>query len=227
MGEIAVIVPVIERPDAAARFMESWENTSSMSAVYAVAGPGDAATVKAWRAAGARRVLRAGGSKFSTKVNAGYRWTIEPWLLLVGDDVEFTPGWEQAALAVAEETGALMISTNDGSGRDEILSQLAVHPMINRTYIDKVGCTVDGPGTIAHEGYTHWYVDQEWSLLARARGQLAYARQALIRHNHPAWGTGEWDHIYEIARQGAEADKLLCLSRLERYFSGGVQCISP
>lgn len=228
MGEIAVVVPVIERPNAAAPFMESWRrSTSGLSAVYAVAGPGDAPTVKAWRAAGARRVLRASGPKFSTKVNAGYRWTAEPWLLLVGDDVEFTPGWEQAALKVAEDTGALMISTNDGSGDGERLSQLAVHPMISRVYIDKVGCMVEGPGTVAHEGYHHWYVDQEWSLLARARGHLAYAPKALIRHNHPSLGTGEWDPIYQLAQQGAEADKALCLDRLGRHFQGGVECIRP
>lgn len=228
MGEIAVIVPVIRRPEAAARFMRSWrETTTGLSNVYAVSHSGDRETWLAWHQAGVHRVLRAPGPKYSTKVNTAYLWTSEPWLLLVGDDVEFTPGWEQAALKATEEPGALVISTNDGTGRGEILSQLAVHPMFSRMYIDTVGASLDGPGTIAHEGYHHWYVDQEWSMLARARGHLVYAPKVLIRHLHPAFGTGEMDPIYELAQEGAEADRALCLARLERAFSGGVECIRP
>ncbi len=225
--EIAVVVPVIRRPDAAEPFMRNWRrSTSGLSKVYAVAELSDGPTWRAWAAAGATLIASV-QSRFAPKVNTAYRATTEPWLLLVGDDVAFTPGWEQAALTAAHEGDAMVVSTNDGSGRHEILSQLAVHPMFARAYIDKVGASADGPGTIAHEGYHHWYVDQEWSLLARARGQLVYAPEALIVHLHPAWGTGVDDPIYQLAQQGAEADKALCLSRLERYFSGGVQCISP
>lgn len=222
MGEIAVIVPVIRRPEAAKRFMDSWrETTEGHSAVYAVAELSDGPTWRAWVEAGATMVM-APGPRYAPKVNTGYRATDEPWLLIVGDDVRFHPGWESAALDLAGE-GWGVVSTNDGQRHD--LNLLAVHPLFSRVYLDTVGATIDGPGTLAHEGYFHLYVDQEWSFLARARGELVYAHGCLIEHLHPAFGKGEDDEIYRLAETEVDHDRELAISRLEQWEGQKVECI--
>lgn len=216
--EIAIIVPVIERPQAAEPFMESWRaTTTGHSRVVAITHQGDPTdTFWSWMDAGAD-IWQSRRSTYAAKVNYGYRWTREPWLLLVGDDVRFHEGWEEAALAAMGHGG--VISTNDGH-RDD-LHLLAVHPIFQRAYLDTLGATVDGPGTLAHEGYHHAYVDQEWSYVARKRGMLHYAPDCLIEHLHPLWGKGEVDHIYELGNAHNEEDRELCVSRLEAWEARG------
>lgn len=216
--EIAVIVPVIERPQAAEPFMDSWRaTTTGHSRVYAIYGLLDYTDTRwAWRQAGAR-TRGQHSSSYASKVNHAYGTTDEPWLLLVGDDVRFHEGWEEAALAAMGHGG--VISTNDGH-RDD-LHLLAVHPIFQRTYLDTLGATVDGPGTLAYEGYHHAYVDQEWSYVARKRGMLHYAPDCLIEHLHPLWGKGEVDHIYELGNAHNDEDRELCVSRLEAWEARG------
>lgn len=221
--KIAVIVPVIERPWAAEPFMESWRaTTEGKSTVYPV--PHDAPTYAAWDEAMARNgyarppiIGPEGSTTFAKKVSFAYRVTYEPYLLLVGDDVQFHPGWESAALRVAQDYP--VVSTNDGH-RDD-LHLLAIHPMFSRKYLDEQGATVDGPGTLAHEGYYHAYVDQEWSFVARRRGVLGYAPDCLIEHLHPLWGKGEEDHIYELGNAHNDEDRELCVKRLEAWEARG------
>lgn len=220
--EIAVIVPVIERPQAAEPFMESWRaTTTGHSRVYAFLHPRDVDTYHAWkialRACSGLPMIGCGGTTYAAKVNYAYHLTRQPWLLLVGDDVRFHEGWEEAALEAMGHGG--VISTNDGH-RDD-LHLLAVHPIFQRTYLDTLGATVDGPGTLAHEGYHHAYVDQEWSYVARKRGMLHYAPDCLIEHLHPLWGKGEVDHIYELGNAHNEEDRELCVSRLEAWEARG------
>lgn len=214
-GEIAVIVPVIRRPAAAAPFMAAWRAATPavLSAVYAVADPGDTPTITAWRDAGATVLLGDRGTTFAAKVNYGLEATSEPWLLLVGDDVRFHPGWAQAALA-AGERGAV-VSTND-LARDD-LDQLAVHPLIARRYALERGACFDGPGLLAHEGYRHWYVDREWSFLAAERGELVYAPDARIEHLHHLWGKGQRDEINELGQAAAHDDARLYRLRESQY----------
>lgn len=224
MGEIAVIVPVIRRPAAAKRFMDSWRRTTEgRSTVYAVAEISDGPTWQAWATEGATMVL-APGPRYPGKVNAAYRATTEPYLLVLGDDVFFHPGWETAGLAVAAE-GWGVVSTNDCRRAD--LHLLAVHPLFCRAYIDLLGASADGPGTLAHEGYFHLYVDQEWSYLARARGQLAYAEECCIEHLHPAFGKAEDDEIYRLAETEVDRDRELAIARLEEWDGRAVECIRP
>lgn len=222
--QIAVIVPVIERPHAAEPFMESWANTTNgHSTVYPVVHVGDIDTYGAWdrklAEVGVENYPIVGSSRttYAAKVNWAYETTEEPWLLLVGDDVRFHEGWEEAALAAMGRGG--VISTNDGQ-RDD-LHLLAVHPIFQRTYLDTLGATVDGPGTLAHEGYHHAYVDQEWSYVARKRGMLHYAPDCLIEHLHPVFGKGEPDHIYELGNAHNDEDRELCVSRLEAWEARG------
>lgn len=213
-GTVAVIVPVLNRPAAAEPFMRSWSASHpNGSRVYAVTDLEDTATRKAWEAAGATVLTSDRGSTFACKVNYGLEATQEPWLLLVGDDVRFHPGWLQAALKVGEIHH--VVSTNDGA-RDD-LERLAVHPMMSRRYILERGASFDGPGLIAHEGYAHWYVDREWSLLAVERGVMAFAPDARIEHLHPIFGKGEMDDTYRLGQAAAREDQRTYTLRESQY----------
>jgi hypothetical protein len=213
---VGIIVPVLRRPAAAAPFMESWRGSvPAGSVVYAVTDADDVDTRRAWFEAGAVVLTSDRGSTYAQKVNYGLERTAEPWLLLLGDDVRFHPGW----LAAALEAGARgpVVSTND-MGRDD-LDRLAVHPMFSRDYLVQRGASFDGPGLIAHEGYKHWYVDQEFSYLAIERGALVYAPDAKIEHLHPIHGKAPMDDTYRLGQQAAADDARLWRIRQGQYLS--------
>jgi hypothetical protein len=202
-GRCAVVVPVMRRPGNAAPFMASLGASGADAHAYAIADADDTETIEAWRAAGATVLLSDRGSRFGEKVNAGYQRTAEEWMLLVGDDVRFHPGWLQAALDAAGDRYDV-VSTND-LARDD-LDRLAVHPLIRRSYIDDQGASWDGPGLVAHEGYRHWYVDREWSQVAGDRHALVYAADAVIEHLHPIWGKAATDPVYAAGQAAAQDD---------------------
>ncbi len=214
-GDVAVIVPVIRRPAAAAPFMAAWGTATppGRSAVYAIADPEDHPTIDAWAAAGATVLLGDRGPTFACKVNYGLEATSEPWLLLVGDDCRFHPGWLEAALEAGKD-GAV-VSTND-LARDD-LDRLAVHPMIERRYALERGASFDGPGLLAHEGYRHWFVDREWSFLASERDELVYAATVRIEHLHHLFGKAPRDEINELGQRHAQDDAQLYRLRESQY----------
>jgi GT2 family glycosyltransferase len=212
----AVIVPVLGRPGNAAPFMESLDASGAdLAQVYAVADDGDDETALAWIGAGATLIpwLGAVPGTFAQKVNLGYRKTDEPWLLLAGDDVRFHPGWLDQAQAAARD-GADVVGTNDLHNPRALAGEWSPHPMIRRAYVDETGGSWDGPGTVAHEGYGHWFVDDEIVTAARQRGAWAMAAHAKIEHLHPIWGLAEEDETYRLGQSHIEADKKLFESRL-------------
>jgi hypothetical protein len=211
----AVIVPVMGRPQNAAPFMESLKASTDKATVYAIVGPEKEAgkSAVAWQKAGAQvRVTQ--GSTFAEKVNAAYKLTTEPWLLLVGDDVRFHSGWLEAAQKVGAV--ASVVGTNDLANPRVLAGEHTCHPLIKRSYIDKVGASWDGPGIVAHE-YGHWFVDDEIVTAAKKRGVWGFAKDAVIEHLHPLWGKAGDDEIYRLGQSKAEADQALFKERLEKY----------
>jgi hypothetical protein len=71
-GRVAVIVPVLRRPQNAAPFMRSLLLTTEQCTVYAIADDDDVETADAWRSAGAT-VVPSTGTTFAIKVNDGFR----------------------------------------------------------------------------------------------------------------------------------------------------------
>lgn len=206
--QTAVIVPVLRRPQNAKPFMTSLRATTGLATVYAVANHDDPETAKAWEAAGAE-VLYADGISFASKVNAGYGQTSEPWLFITGDDVRFHPGWLDHAQAV----GADVVGTNDLGNPRVVRGEHATHMLIRRDYADQVGASWDGPGSICHEGYRHWYVDDEIVTAARMRGVFAHAPGSIVEHLHPAWGKGAQDDVYELGQSSQAVDQALFVER--------------
>lgn len=224
--EVAVIVPVLRRPQNAAPFMRSLRASTGLATVYAVAEPDDDETAKAWEAAGAEVLL--GDSEwvgdadqpvarsFAQKVNLGYRQTSQPWLFPVGDDVRFHPGWLDHALEAAG--GNLhVIGTNDQSNPRVISGEHATHSLIRRSYVDEVGASWDGPKVVCHEGYRHWFVDDELVTAAKQRGVWAPASRSVVEHLHPMFGKGETDDTYKLGLSFVDQDKATFAARLKEH----------
>jgi hypothetical protein len=142
------------------------------------------------------------------------------WILIVGDDVEFTPGWFEAAAAVSEECD--IIGTNDSEpGRvrnpDVAAGRHADHFFVRRDYIDAIGSSLDGPGVTMPECYRHWFVDKEVIGLAKARGVFKFAEDCRIIHHHPGYDGDESarqaDPLYKRAVSHSDADEAAFMQR--------------
>ncbi len=216
----AVIVPVMNRPQNAEPFMKSARASSGLVRVYAVCDASDTVTKVAWKENGARVLIlpQSELGSFAQKVNYGYRRTDEPWILLVGDDVRFYPGWLDHAQFTAGE-GYHVVGTNDLANPRTLDGEHSAHLLIRRSYVDEFGGGWDGPKVLAHEGYRHWYVDDEIVTAAKQRDAFAMAMGSIIEHLHPLWGKGEDDEVYQRGQSFAVNDLSLFKERLSTYAS--------
>jgi hypothetical protein len=210
----AVIVPVMGRPQNAAPFMASLRASTGLATVYAVAYASDTETIDAWSAVGAQ-VFAKHAETFAQKVNDGYLYTEEPWLFLVGDDVRFHPGWLDHAQHAAGDTFDV-IGTNDLGNPRVTSGDHATHLLIRRSYVDEHGASWDGPKVVCHEGYRHWFVDDEIVTAAKQRSVWAMALGSVVEHLHPAWGKAETDAVYELGQSHADTDRKLFEKRLRQ-----------
>ncbi len=215
----AVLVPVMRRPQNAEPFMRSLLASTGMATAYAIAQYGDLETIDAWEQAGAT-VLISSRSTFAEKANLGYRSTTEHWILTVGDDVRFHPGWLDHAQALGRE-GFHVVGTNDLGPRSES-GQESPHQLFWRDYVDKQGASWDGPGVLCHEGYRHGFVDVETALVAKLRGVWAMAPGAVVEHLHPLFGTGVDDEVYALGASVADQDQARFEARLAEHGGGAL-----
>ena len=217
---VAIIVPVINRPEAAIPFVTSLQSQSDLCEVYAIAQEDDRATCKAWAECGAK-VVYAPHHGYPVKVNVGYQHTEEPWLLFVGDDVTFHEGALYHALLWGEDFDCSVVSTNDKHSPADRLGIVAPHPLMHRTYITNFGASFEGRGYVASPAYRHQCVDLEWSFIARAREEFIYCPEAVIEHNHPSFLSGAWDSVYELGQSSADEDHNTFINRLMEW---GPEC---
>jgi hypothetical protein len=209
-AETAVIVPVLGRPEHAEPFMASLRASTGLATCYAVCDEADTEAALAWKQAGAEVLVWGGDGDrpgtFAEKVNYGYAYTDEPWLFLVGSDVQFHPGWLDHAQAVAGDSYHV-VGTNDLGNPRVTSGEHATHLLVRRSYVDEVGASWDGPGILCHEGYRHWYVDNEIVTAAKQRGVWAMALASKVEHLHPLFGKGDDDEVYRIGQAHAPTDK--------------------
>lgn len=214
---VAVIVPVLGRPQNAEPFMASLRASTGLATVYAVADLEDRETADAWNAAGATVLNAVGGEgpgTFARKANIGFRESQQPWLFLTGDDVRFRAGWLDHAQAVAGDR-AHVVGTNDLGNPRVMAGEHACHMLIRRSYVEELGASWDGPGVVAHEGYRHWFVDDEIVIASKQRGVWAMALGSVVEHMHPLWRKGEMDETYRLGQESAKRDQRLFEARCE------------
>jgi hypothetical protein len=219
--ETAVIVPVLNRPGNAEPFMATLRASTGLATVYAIADADDRDTANAWKEAGAIVLgITAGGDDpgtFAQKVNIGYRESQASWLFLTGDDVRFHPGWLDHAQAAAADGRYHVIGTNDLANPRVLAGEHATHLLVRRSYVDERGASWDGPGVVAHEGYRHWWVDDEVVTVAKQRKVWTMALGSRVEHLHPAFGKGQMDATYELGAKHVAADKKLFEERMAAH----------
>lgn len=158
---------------------------------------------------------------YAENVNYCLKYATADWVLIVGDDVEFTPGWFEAAQKLSDRYD--VIGTNDsepGRVRNPAVANgsHADHFFVRRSYIEELGASLEGPGVLMPECYGHWYTDKEVVELAKARGVFAPCLDSIIIHHHPGYdgdeAAREADPVYMKAVDTAEADRKTWMSRV-------------
>ena len=214
---LSVLVPVLARPHNAAPLADSLRDSTSVSyECLFLCSPGDDDEIEACRETGARVHVcewSGGPGDYARKINLGYELTSSEFLFMGADDLRFEPGWDEAVLQVADQTGAGVIGTNDLANPEVMKGRHATHFLIRRSYAEQ-GCTVDGTGQILHTGYDHQCIDLELLETARARGQWAMALDSHVRHLHPVFDRSvQMDSTYERALSKGQEDRRLFFQR--------------
>jgi hypothetical protein len=154
--------------------------------------------------------------QYAKKINFGYRSSKAEWLFLGADDLQFLPGWAETAIAYAKDR-LHVVSTDDKANSFVRMGILATHPLVRRSYIDEQGGSLEGPGSIYHEGYSHNFVDCELTVLARQRGVFGFAKGAVVRHLHPLFKKAPMDRTYELGLKDFMQDRKLFVTRMSDF----------
>ena len=107
-------------------------------------------------------------------------------VVLAADDLEFAPGWLDAALSTLSEFegGWGFVGFNDGHWGPE----LSTHYLVSRRLIvEAFG------GVIAWPCYRHSFNDREANDRARAASRYAWSEHAVVRHRHWLFGERQQD----------------------------------
>ena len=217
MGGLAptlIVVPVLARPHRVLPLMDAVsEATEWPHRLLFVVSESDNGQRAALEAAHADHLVVADQqTSYPAKCNAAWRASTEPWLFLAADDITPHRGWLAEAHRVQAETGALVVGTNDLSNRRTIEGTHSTHTLVARSYCDEPGATGDAPGVL-HEGYHHWYCDDELVEVAKARGVWAHAGDSIVEHHHPYHGKGEMDATYRKGESRKRHDRATFMRR--------------
>ncbi len=236
MTELAVLVPVLSRPqnvaplvasflagcpdDSKLVFIFDWDDIDEHMAVE---------DLLRWEPPLIVAITHDEAHTWPEKINYGVNSIRAEWYLCAADDITFEPGWWDATLT-ARNQGFGVIGTNDAYPGEKGNPAVAAgchtcHPLISAEYIKTFG-TVDQPGLAVHDGYSHWYVDNELVRTAMARKQWTYCRDAVLRHNHPYWDRGTWDDTYTAGEANSHADQLVWESRIHLIEAEEERCRS-
>lgn len=223
MTSIAVICPVLGRPQNARPLADSFRESGADAHLVFVCSPGDDAEVEACLAVAGVSVSvefanwPSGPGDYARKIQLGYDLAVAPYVLLGADDLRFHPGWDIALLAVAMEYDVGVVGTNDLGNGAVLAGRHSTHPLVARGYIDRFGGAWGEPGQVYHAGYSHNYVDVELVELAKARGCYAHCHQAVVEHVHPLWRKGEMDDTYRRGSRDVQADRVLFETRQREW----------
>lgn len=167
------------------------------------------------------RILPGGDADktYAQNVNDCYARSTADFVLVVGDDVEFKPGWFEAAQKLSDRYDVIGTNDTDGAPKnlDVAAGRHADHFFVRRSYIEEYGASLEGPGILAPEVYRHWWVDKEIVELAKARNVFTPCLDSVIVHHQPGYDGDEAaraaDPLYAKAVESAEQDRKTFLSR--------------
>lgn len=215
---IAILVPVLNRPQNVQPFLESVANTQEEHKVYFICSPGDRAEIKECEQSGAEVFKfhrKAGPGDFAQKINFAFDNTTEDFLFQGADDIRFRPGWDRQALRLSRKVHGGVIGTNDLWNPDVKRGRNSTHTLFARSYIEEFGSgTADNTGRVFCELYDHQYVDVEFIHTAKMRRRFVFSRNSIVEHLHPHWKRAEMDATYEKATRHTAQDRRLFMDRL-------------
>ena len=214
-------MPVLSRPQSVAPLVDSIKETTQVPhTILFLCSPGDTEQIEACRKVKAKVKIvpwEVGRSEYPKKMNLGYKLTKGEFMLMGADDLTFQECWDINALEVAEQSGAGVIGTNDCANRHVMRGYFSTHALVRRSYVQEMGASLDGPGTLVSESYDHNYCDRELSHLAQSRGLWAFAKEAKIKHRHPLWRTASDDSTYAKGRTSSREDQENFYLRSEQW----------
>jgi hypothetical protein len=202
---VRVVLPVLRRPLRAAIVHASVRRSELGTPLRPlfVLSYGDREELEAVRNTGSDFIVLFEGRRsgdYARKINTGAAVTSEPWIFTGADDLDFKPGWADAAIAYSEQMKLRAVGINDmgrWSSRHRVAP--APHFMIHRSYIAEG--TADERDVIFHTGYDHNYVDTEFMWTAHARHEYGYCAESVVEHLHPVWRKGKRDPIYQLGSE--------------------------
>jgi len=216
MSNVDVLVPVLCRPHRVLPLMRSFGSSGASGRLLFVANEGDEEELAIIDKVGAEVLIVPDTClSWPQKINRSFVETEADWVLLGADDVHFHPGWWQATQGLRDSDKFGLIGTNDLGNPVVLRGEHATHPLISRRYALDYGTfdTPPGSGVVVHEGYRHWFVDNELVATAKLRGKWTPCLESVVEHLHPYWGKGEWDEVYELGERERLADQKLWSER--------------
>lgn len=133
-----------------------------------------------------------GRGDYARKINAIWRATDRAWLFMGADDLEFRPGWIEAAMSAAGPDcppGVTpgVIGTND-LGNPRVLAGVhSTHSIINRDWARQHPVPGGRSPQVLCEEYWHEGVDDELVGWATSHHSMIFAPGCVVRHRHPNW----------------------------------------
>lgn len=226
MSEVAIIAPVLRRPQNAIPLAESVIRSSALDwRLVFVCSAGDSEEIEACthaRELDDERIrvqilnVPPGPGDYARKIQAGYdnRFLTDcPFVLLGADDLRFHDGWDESAFGVISAYDVGVVGTNDLGNPAVLKSQHSTHPLVARCYIDRYGGYVGAPGQVYFDQYDHQFVDCELVETAKARGCYAHCHSSVVEHLHPFWRKGEHDDVYAKGQKRGGQDRRLFETR--------------
>lgn len=232
MTDIAVLVPVLGRPDRVEPLIDSLygsEGRFKFRMVF-IASPEDEEEIDALETSGEDFIVMPdlrGPGDYARKMNTAVEWTDEPWVFLGADDLCFCKGWADKAVGAHKQTGKRVIGTNDLGNPHVKKGAHSTHTLVHRSYVE-LG-TIDDPSRLLHEGYNHNWVDAEFIATAKRRNEFHPESSAWVEHLHPHWRKGRMDDTYQLGLKAFESDRALYRRRSRLWSTtprtGGFQAL--
>lgn len=223
MRGVAVLIPVLGRPGRIRGLLASLSASEGEIRIHPVFiySAGDTEEIYALDSVNADKLRadwRPGRADYAKKMNMGYAWAVRrgfEWIMLAADDVQFHPGWAEAALRTYQSSGACVIGTNDLKNPKVMAGEHSTHTLVHRDYVE---CgTADEEGKLLCELYDHQWVDNEFVETAQYRGTYAHSHDSLVEHFHPVWGNAEEDSTYAKGQADGVGDQRLYFERCHMW----------
>lgn len=213
---LATLVPVLNRPQNVKPLIRSFQASRTPGLLVVICELDDIdeqIELERWAFPSMRVITVVDAHTWPEKINVGVEQIAAQWYLCAADDVDFYPGWWKATEKLRDDKKIGVIGTNDLGNPRVIAGEHTCHPLIRRDYILNYG-TWDEPRRAIHEGYKHWYCDDELVITAKMRDAWAFCEDAVVKHDHPYWVGGELDDTYRLGESHADQDRALFVSRM-------------